>query len=733
MLSINSIQLFLCIVFPRYVLASILRADARRTFIRRETKSPDNLERSTGSYVVCNGMANQMLTHISAISNALEKKKSLVMPDSFVFSEINKYSDDILVDNVQNFVPLDKIFDIEKLRGFFTKKNTESETINLTLQPPSDHEILRCGDPWIDDLRPSNFLNVMDNFAPSPALKDVVDKILNNMGPFARKEGICLHHLNVRDWLKSCNEWGNISDGSWTKSCREQDWRPLGEQLSNRLLKTKQRILYYVGDQEPPKDSLSFHGFTNIYTRSNFLPKDEERELLTSLLGERFDDSLTKQQYTKIYRELWELIDFFVCSEMGSFIGNSVSMWSNLQLAARNGNGMWYDSGSIPLSHVVHIFRVPVVYTYTEHSHLFGKILLKVSISSVRRKLGQSQPIHILYHGNKDKDFLSWLHTHDVFVHFHEPKWTEMIERLRLAGDPSSSHLFAHAGNYLGTWQRIDVPDYIESEYVLFLDADTVVAETFTLGDFGSDITRKVAFSLELEEDEIPFNAGVALMNVPTLRETKKDFLEFIEGGVTIPFSAPSDQGAYLDFYRPDFLDRKFNIKPYFHDMRDGKIMHYHGPKPNEIFNFIIGNKLSPLMTEVIKKGQISGLCEALVAFSKAASEESDLVTMYCAKSFPDDELTRKTCADFFEILSTVKESQTCQNTAMLIHSFYEKQISLLNSNRVVWSIAGQNVVSTAAILLSVSMIAYIILAFSKIKYRGRSSLKVLEITSKQR
>ena len=78
-----------------------------------------------------------------------------------------------------------------------------------------------------------------------------------------------------------------------------------------------------------------------------------------------------------------------------------------------------------------------------------------------------------------------------------------------MPGDPNTSHLFAHAGNYLGTWQRIDIPNFIESEYMLYLDADTVVTEAFTSGDFGLDITANIAFSIEGEDvrNKIPWTS----------------------------------------------------------------------------------------------------------------------------------------------------------------------------------------------------------------------------------
>ena len=44
------------------------------------------------------------------------------------------------------------------------------------------------------------------------------------------------------------------------------------------------------------------------------------------------------------YRDIFAAIDFFVCSSLSSFIGNSVSIFSATQIALRQGrNSSWYN------------------------------------------------------------------------------------------------------------------------------------------------------------------------------------------------------------------------------------------------------------------------------------------------------------------------------------------------------------------------------------------------------
>ena len=446
------------------------------------------------SYTVCNGMSNQLLGHFSALSFALDNDSSIAMPDAYIFNRVQSVVDgqmDDITPTAENSIPIGQIFDMEKFRKLITGRGNAANDLHVV---PSD-ESLSCGG-WLDRLQkssPKAFRDAVGAIAPSPLLQKVIDEGLSKMGSAALENGVCLHHRDGQDWHDHCESWGNISDGVWRKNCREQDGRQIGDLVRSRLLEEDadgntitSRVLYYVGDHAPPIAHLTTHNFTDVISRPDILPEEGERKLLNTLLGERFDKSLSAEQYRVMYRDLWAVIDFFTCLQMKSFVGNSVSTWSDLQLAARNGYGMWYNSRSIPLATMAPIFPIPIVYTYTEHSQLLGKIMLKVSILSVRKHMDGLQPIHILYHGEKDTAFMGWLKAHDVVVHAHKPKWTAIIERLRLAGDPNTSHLFAHAGNYLGTWQRIDIPNLIESEYILYLDADTVVTKAFTLGDFHS-------------------------------------------------------------------------------------------------------------------------------------------------------------------------------------------------------------------------------------------------------
>ena len=390
----------------------------------------------------------------------------------------------------------------------------------------------------------------------------------------------------------------------------------------------------------------------------------------------------------KTHRDLFAAVDFFVCSRIGSFVGNSVSTFSALQIARRHGKrSSWYNSRFIPLmSAPLKVHNVPIVYTYTEWSHVLGKQLLKASILSARKVFGGTVDIHIIYHGSSDEEFLRWLKRRRVVLHKHEPTWIPIIDAMRLNGDQGTSHLYAHRGNYIGTWQRIDIPMFIDAEYCLLLDADTIVREKFTLADFGRNLTRGIAFSTEMKEDKRePSNAGVALLNVPKLRETYNDFVRFItkHADQNQNFEmGPSDQGAYLDFFSEQvasknaslvhFLEPIFNVKPYYRSKKnfDGrKIVHFHGLKPHDVLNGLMGYRFedfSPAVQVLLYKVFGSNgyfLCLTLRDFSISIVQDEETLEDYCKLALDGgiDAIDKRTaCVKFFAELARRPEGEDC-------------------------------------------------------------------------
>merc|ERR1739844_733508 len=193
--------------------------------------------------------------------------------------------------------------------------------------------------------------------------------------------------------------------------------------------------------------------------------------------------------------------------------------------------------------------------------------------------------------------------------------------------------------------------------------------------NFGLDITPGIAASLELNENfDIPRNMGVALMNVPKLRETYSEFLEFIIGHVDNPNfkDSMSDQGAFLEFFEHDlrFLDKTFNVKPYWtreSTLTGRKIAHYHGLKPNDLLKTFLGYPLDSFSLAVrgiveflrdeAKNSRPTNACLTMHDFARAITSDSDNLIEFCVGDFQKDgKDSVETCLKFWNTLGEEEE-----------------------------------------------------------------------------
>lgn len=588
-------------------------------------------------YNICNGLSNQLLIHSASIAFAIAQNYVTVeIPDYFIVHGVQTGPNNVLPtpENSVNFgTAFDQAYFKEQIKAmgiklrfvkfFWVDDENNNRTVNVTRDeqdnprhPPECRglENVARADPYL-------LLKVMEAFRPSAIIKDIIRQMTSSLGEDRDiyDAGVCVHHRTGLDWRSHCRRWSNLTlaDGIYRGNCLGPG--RLREPLLARILDDGHHWVYYCGDWEKLPALLSTNFTYTIQTRHTMM-SEANKEILQSF------------KPGQPVRDLWALIDFSVCRDLGHFIGNSVSTFSALQVALRKGTkAYWYNSQSIPLASMWRVFQIPIVYTYTEFSEDVGKHLLKASIISVRNHMPHNQ-IHILYHGSADMEFYMWMKEHGVTIHRHEPKWKDAIEKMRKQGQDKDSHLFAHAGNYLGTWQRIDIPLFLDTEYALFLDSDTIISRPFTIADFGSKITRTVAFSCERVAENQPLNAGVVLMNIPHLRVSYKAFVTFISQHTHSPLFArniPSDQGAFMEFYQPTFLSRCFNFKPYYDldSMREcgsrPYIIHFHGPKPHDYLLHLTGhpcNVAKQALCHQAKNQVKTSLCLSMQMFAVASN-----------------------------------------------------------------------------------------------------------------
>ena len=676
------------------------------------------------TYNVCNGMGNQILSHAGFISYAVEHKIPVLIPDAYIINgelTSNDKRSGSFLDITPKYSPYVKLSDI------FDTDHLIREVISLGIFAklvPYENDVqgnLLCSwSEYLGKSDPATTLKIVNAFKPAPMIQNIVETIHVQI---QGKNPVCVHHRHGEDWKAHCATWGGIPDGKWRHNCMEDSNESLSKSIKNRVMRLADGSLppiFYVSDHGSfPNDLKSSF---DMFSRKQALLKhlnitDENRVMEHQIKSNGGSISLTPQLLQAIltaeicpshFRDICGIVDYLACSSMPQFIGNSVSVWSALQILQRNSCTTWYNSRSIPLSSIFRAYHVPLVYTYTEGSAMSGKQMLITSILSVRLHMPNSK-IHILLHGREDEEFRRWLTENSVIIHQHEPKWLDVIEEMYHNGDTIKSHLFQHLGNYIGTWQRIDIPLYINAEYVLLLDCDTVIRAPFTYADLPLELTKSIAFSAEKESAVDPFNAGVALLNLPYLRETYSEFLTFIgnhsdnhpyrikmtNGEILEP---PSDQGAYLEFYNESkqFLHKQFNDKPYYtwgfksSDQRRvtppnkfTKILHFHGAKPHDYFGNWLGIKCKPAFAFLCDNSfKFPYLCQDMKTFAVAILSDkkygNNHLAQYCSGSFSAKNTIARKCVLFFESLvrmddALIMKENACQNQLAWIHLSYSQ------------------------------------------------------------
>jgi len=654
-----------------------LRRDATRlneftrdvASLRRDATTPtpsSDFPRNSHTYVVCNGFSNQLLSHSGNIAFAVASELSVSIPDAYITNgEQNMRSDGRLLavtPSLANHTKLSSIFDVAHLLHV-----VESFGIRARLVPYTEqmHGHLTCD--WIKMVArsdPQVVQKVLDAFVPNSYLQVVVDDVRDALP----EQTSCLHHRDGPDWHAHCAEWEAIPDGIWRHNCLMDGGGALVDEIWNRVSLVssadvaRRPSLYYVGDHEPPP---SLTQVFQVNTHSQVVPELAGRQRAAQHLADGVDllSLLSSATCPTAFRDVCAAVDFFVCSSMSQFVGNSVSTWSALQIARRNAMATWYNSRSIPLANFLRSYSVPVVYTYTEMSSPAGRFMLMSSITSCWTHLPDSH-IHILYHGNEDGIFRSWLVRRGVTVHDHRPVWMESIKDMFESGDPRPSHSFGTWGNFLGTWQRIDIPLFLQTEYVLYMDCDTVVASPFSLADFGAKLTKSIAFSSEWDEHAGPADAGVALLNLPYLRRTHRDFVTFIEGHrydsmFTIQrdgneIRCPNNWGAFLEFYNTsvELLAKNFDAKSYSRGTKDVKIFHFHGAKPHDFFGHLLGKNCHPAFEFMCLDFKSQPMtCKALREFA-VHLHQAKVLTEYCHAVF-EEKKEGEACMEYFTAAAT--------------------------------------------------------------------------------
>ena len=140
--------------------------------------------------------------------------------------------------------------------------------------------------------------------------------------------------------------------------------------------------------------------------------------------------------------------------------------------------------------------------------------------------------------------------------------------------------------NFIATESlRLDIPNlFPDEEYVLYVDCDTIFLQQPKFVPFDTPLGAAVRPSEDF------FNNGVMFMNLPKLRETADEFIEFyLKSNYEFEIGGIATQGAYNTFYRGQATNFtfEFNWHAYWGASDNVQIIHYCGPKPRDYINIL--------------------------------------------------------------------------------------------------------------------------------------------------
>lgn len=157
-----------------------------------------------------------------------------------------------------------------------------------------------------------------------------------------------------------------------------------------------------------------------------------------------------------------------------------------------------------------------------------------------------------------------------------------------------------------GTYLRLDIPLICQNiefydTYALYTDVDIL----FLSNPVPILETLKPKFFAgcpEIDPDNWSYvNAGVLFLNMDTMYSTYTKFMKRVSELLDVP---GYDQTALNNFYE-DKIDRLpllLNYKPYWGLDANISIVHYHGPKPSEIKEYITSGKGNPYYMNLFAK-----------------------------------------------------------------------------------------------------------------------------------
>ena len=223
--------------------------------------------------------------------------------------------------------------------------------------------------------------------------------------------------------------------------------------------------------------------------------------------------------------------------------------------------------------------------------------MIKACVISARQNTTLS--MNCLYDG-KENLLTRWLQAAGVNV---------INTEIYFAGDLASADtLLKNGGNGYdphaarGFYLPMQIPRAApDQEFVLFTDVDVVFLSDVKLDNCRPSILAacgEVADMQSFSRSSVTthFNSGVMVLNLPELRRRENEVLAVLRGGNF--FRDPRNPGSTYDQWALNEafgtewqrLEDKYNWRAYWGADNQAAIVHFHGPKPAQIYNYIAGS-----------------------------------------------------------------------------------------------------------------------------------------------
>lgn len=183
---------------------------------------------------------------------------------------------------------------------------------------------------------------------------------------------------------------------------------------------------------------------------------------------------------------------------------------------------------------------------------------------------------HFIYDG-EPSGLTAELQQAGVVVHFHQLSFAPALEAYYV-DKPD------HAAVAKGAFLRFDIPLFTDDPLVLYTDADVMFQPGFSVSGYCPEF---LAAAPELVRGELrDLNSGVMLLNIPAWKVKRAALLEFTPKNLDLGL----DQEILRAFVGTDYLQLpdRFNWKPYWGQMPDTAIVHWHGPKPATVAAWLL-------------------------------------------------------------------------------------------------------------------------------------------------